>query len=268
MVDAKNFTVCILFYGDYPELVTRSLSSLVKFNAVFDLRVGINDISQRTHAVLLTELQHFKDAGTACKIYEGVSPYYKYPLMRKIFHDAVDPITTPYVMWFDDDSYVKVETGAHWFDDVYSYFVGDSPVDILGKVYTGVFAKGKKGLQGGQPVWVESQPWYTGEPVSAGHQPRFCTGGWWTTRMDILKRWSWPPEGEYHNCGDYLFGELFRQQDYRIKNFDTGIAVNADSFGRESRAKRRGTKFVPLAMDYQKNDKLNLSWMNILDGKV
>lgn len=268
MLDAKNFTVCILFYGDYPELATRSLSSLVRFGDAFDLRVGVNNISQRTQDVLLTELQRFKDAGVACKIYEGVEPYYKYPLMRNMFHDDVAPIITPYVMWFDDDSYIKVEASASWFDEVYSYFEGDAPADILGKVYTGVFAKGKKGLQGGQPLWVESQPWYTGEPVSAGHQPRFCTGGWWTIRTDILTKWNWPPEGEYHNCGDYLFGELFRQQNYTIKNFDKGVAINADSFGQESKAKRRGTKFVPLAIDYQKKAKLNPSWMDVLDGRA
>jgi len=273
MSAGKNFTICLLFYGDYPELAARCLASFSNFYEYFDLRVGINDISKRTQAVLYEGLSKFQDAGVSCKIYEGVAPYYKYPLMREMFHNSVDPIVTPYVMWFDDDSYIKAEAGASWFEDIQQYFTGSSPVDILGKVYTGVFAGGKKGLQGGQPLWVESQPWYTGEPVDAGHQPRFCTGGWWTTRSTILQKWSWPPEGNYHNCGDYLFGELFRQQKYVIKNFGTGVAINADDFGSESKAVRRGTKFVPLAMEYKKEisvtkSGLDFSWMNILDGRA
>jgi len=258
------FTVCVLLYGDHPELARRVLFSLVPFSAEFELRVGLNDVSAATRAIV-NEVQEEK--GVSLTVFTGHSPYYKYPLMRQMFYSEAHPLVSPYVMWFDDDSFIKVEAPRTWFNEITQYFVRDSPVDMLGKVYQGVTLPHGKGLQGTQPLWVESQPWYTGKPVSVGHQPRFCTGGWWATRTTIINRWNWPPPGDYHNCGDFIFGELFTQQDYKIKNFDSFVAINADEFGRESRAIRRGAQFVPLGVNCVASVAKDC-WMDVLDSAL
>ena len=259
-----DFTVCVLLYGDHVELAKRVLGSLISFSGACEFRLGFNNVSKETASFVdLWQREH----AISATIFEGKDPYYKYPLMREMFHGGAQPINTPYIMWFDDDSYIRVEAPKTWFSELKEYFTGDTQADMLGKVYKGVSSPHGRGLQDTQPLWVESQAWYTGKPVPRGHQPRFCTGGWWAVRTEIIKKWNWPPPGEYHNCGDFLFGELMTQQDYKIKNFDKHVAINADAFGTESKAPRRGTKFIPLGVGYTPVSKTN-NWMDVLDGAV
>ena len=260
---SRDFTVCVLLYGDHVKLAKRVLDSLISFSGECVFRLGLNNVSSATYSFVESwQKEHAIDA----QIFEGKDPYYKYPLMREMFHGGA-PLCTPYIMWFDDDSYVRVEAPKTWFSEVKEYFTGDTQADMLGKVYKGVRTTHGPGLQDTQPLWVESQPWYTGKPVPRGHQPRFCTGGWWTVRTEIIKKWNWPPPGSYHNCCDFIFGELMTQQDYKIKDFYNSVAINADEFGSESKAPRRGTQFVPLGVGYSPAVKSS-NWMNVLDGAV
>jgi hypothetical protein len=75
----------------------------------------------------------------------------------------------------------------------------------------------------------------------------FITGGWWTIRTDIIRKWHWPTLDIKHNGGDMMLGELCRQQNYKMKNFDHGVGINAKMGSeRASSAPRRGrsTKLV------------------------
>ena len=56
----------------------------------------------------------------------------------------------------------------------------------------------------------------------------FATGGWWVVRREILTRWDWPWAVLKHNGGDCTLGELFYQQNLRLKNFHDEVAINAD----------------------------------------
>ena len=47
-----------------------------------------------------------------------------------------------------------------------------------------------------------------------------------------------------------MLGELLRQQGLRIKKFNTGVAVNADENGRESRSKKRGYDSPPIGYNF------------------
>jgi hypothetical protein len=231
-----DFTVGACLYGDYPELHKRLLDSLDRpqWQDKFVLRLGLNNVPDETNRVI--------PLGTSC--FHGQPPHYKYPLMRVIVHggDNIGPIDTPYFMWFDDDSWITNNAPKNWFEIVAQLM---RQCDMLGKIYF-------MNLRGNQHQWVEDQPWYNNIAVKPKQKMNFITGGWWCIKTEILKKWDWPPAGDWHNGGDVMLGALCQQQGYKMKNFEQHVAINANDSGKASTATRRGTSTVPLGADYDR----------------
>ena len=174
-------------------------------------------------------------------IYESSENIYKYPLMRRMFHDPDNPIETPYIMWFDDDSFLRTNECKNfeaWFDELAGYMRNFA---MVGAVY-------KLGLAGNQRAYIEDQPWYNGKPVEKRFT--FITGGWWSLRRDIVDSFDWPVPELIHRGGDTLLGELLRQHDYPLKHFTRHVAINADADGKQCKAKRRGFDSPPIGHSY------------------
>lgn len=237
----SRITPCVLLFGDYPALARRCLDSIFDRapNMARHLRVGANAIGHATAAYLDELVARGRLRRT--NIYESSVNLHKYPMMRRIFTDPDNQITTEFVCWFDDDSYVKAAN----FDWEAAVVAAMQDADMVGSIY--VLAGG---FQGQQHLWVMDQPWYNGREVAPGHKPRFATGGWWCIRTEILRRHDWPSPELDHRGGDVMLGELCRQQGYRLRAFSQGVAINADEQGRESKAKRRGFDQQPIGVDY------------------
>jgi len=234
---SRPFTVCALFYGDYPGLASRLLSSLPTGNhhPAYELRIGMNNVSDVTRRLI----QSYSDDLPIRMLVEGDPPYLKYPLMRHLFYQM--PIQTEYVMWFDDDSWIT-DPGGDFFD-----YIADamSDADMIGALYT-------QRILGNQWQFVEDCPWFTGRPKPKDGKFSFITGGWWTIRTEILEKWNWPMSELMHNGGDTLLGELCRQQGYRTKRFVRGVAINANDSGVCSSADRRGAHQKPAGYYYKR----------------
>ena len=216
-----RFTVCALLYGDYPHLAKRCLDPLIHLMALNDveLRVGMNEVSKETSDfVRYNQWQP--------KIFEAMPQIFKYPMMRRMFYD--DPITTDYVMWFDDDSYIKVKDCDNWLSSVENAMAN---CDMLGSVYTIPYGNDQK-------EWCKTQPWYNNKPLR--DKPKFATGGWWCIRTEVLNRFNWPAPELKHCGGDVALGILLDQHDLRLKHYNQGVAINANAEGKESAAQRRG----------------------------
>ncbi len=225
-------TTCVLLYGDYPHLADRCLSSLEGYiHQIGDLRIGMNACSERTRALV----SDFASIYHEVLVESSDENICKYPMMRRLI-DA-KPLDT-YMAWFDDDSFVR---DSGWYALVES--VLSRGVDMVGAVY-------KQAFRGGQADWVEDQPWYTGEPVRDGYVPKFCTGGFWVIRSQILLDNNWPPPVLKHRGGDVMLGELLRQQGFQLTNNRLGVAINADAEGRESKSPRRGYDETWLGVNY------------------
>jgi len=154
----------------------------------------------------------------------------KYPLMRRMFYDTkYRDHTLPYVMWFDDDSYVHPGRRG-WWADVASMCAEHT---LVGSTY-------RQRLRGSQHLGIMAQPWYGGKPVRPGHAALFCQGGWWVARLADLKELDYPFLDLRHNGGDSLLGEAYRQKGWTITRFKRGVSINADARGKESAAERRG----------------------------
>lgn len=235
----NDFTICVLLYGDYLNLAERCLRSIAETIRTQDLnlRVGLNECGQRTK-------QWVKSWVPPECIWESDTNIHKYPMMRQMFHGA-NPITTPYTMWFDDDSYLdsfklhQIGSGDYWLNRVERAMISS---DMIGAIYT-------KSWEGNQPWWVQDQAWFKQKPVG-GRKGRFATGGWWTIRTEILYGWDYPWAALDHRGGDVMLGELCYQQGFRLNQFRDGVKINADGNGLECKSLRRGYDSVPIGYDY------------------
>lgn len=228
-----NFTVCALLYGDFPVLAHRCLSSLPQTEEFkqHTLRVGMNAVSDRTAAIV--------ERHGASQVWRYSENLHKYPVMREMIH-GISPVKTPYLMWFDDDSYLDGVDHDAWFADVDHRM---QTADVLGSLYVIKW-------QGQQREFVKAQPWYTGHDPALREQIKFATGGWWTIRTELLYRYDYPWSCLDHCGGDSLLGELCLQQGLRLQAFNHGVKINADGQGRESKATRRGFSQKPIGVQW------------------
>lgn len=226
----NRFTVCVLLYGDYPHLAHRCLSSLPS-DAAFKtdtLRIGLNAVSAATRKIVA-------DYG-ATNIWEYSENQLKYPVMREMLH-GISPVKTDYMMWFDDDSYIRERAVREWFEKV-AKTMETEKADVLGSLYT-------RAWEGNQRQFIMQQPWYRGKSPYQRKNRLFPTGGWWTIRASLLYDYDYPWPYLRHCGGDALLGELCIQQDLKVVKFRDGVAINADEHGNESEAVRRGVDERP-----------------------
>jgi hypothetical protein len=241
-VSAPDFTVCALFYGDYPHLARRCLTSLEALHNTGQvrLRLGFNTVTG--------EARELVDRAIPYAEYVVDSPInlMKYSVMSQLFHSK--PLETSLVVWFDDDSYLREPAdAAAWLDLVRQVI---QSADMIGARYR-YMRGGRHGLTENQIAWVKSRSWYGGKDFPGNYQLFFAAGGWWTIKTAVLQKYQWPDLDIIHRGGDVMLGELIRQQDLKLVHFNHGVAINADEQGRESKAARRGVDMLPVGASYQ-----------------
>ena len=228
-------TVCCLLYGDYPELAYRCLKPISElYNNGVPVRISCNEISDRTRSVIKKLFEKPERLITL----ENNPQIYKYPAMRELLWKT-DPITTDYVMWFDDDSYIKDPSPVKWLTEVENFMV-ETMADMIGSLYQVIsFPK--------QNEWRRLHcSWF--KPSMVSNRTLFATGGWWSIKSSLLSKYDWPHKDLKHRGGDVLLGELIKHEGLRLKKFNKGIAINADENGKESASKRRGYDEPPIGL--------------------
>jgi hypothetical protein len=218
-----KFLVLALFYGDHPELARRCGATLRALwnTGRIDLRIGLNEASPRTRAVLDELLP-----GVAT---EAADPQiYKYPMMRRLLAGYRGDAS--HMMWFDDDSCLQPGVDPRqWLQAVAQRAA--TATGSLGSLYV-------QRLTALQREWIKRQPWATCRPLP--DDLLFNTGGWKVVSLDLLRRFDYPPADMQHAGGDIGLGALLQQQGLLPEQFRAGLAINADAQLRESEAARRG----------------------------
>lgn len=225
-------SLCGLFFGNFTHLAARLLDSWScqppARRLLTDVRLGLHAVTPATYQLISRWAQrHSRAWQCPVLLYLPQRNILKYPTMRRMFLDQPDAPLGEAVMWFDDDSYLDGSYPDFW------YAVHDrlATHDVLGQSHW------RKGYSAAARRWIAAQPWCL-RPVEP--QVKFCTGGWWVLRRQVIRRFDWPPPELRHKGGDMLLGELCRQQGLRVGFFDRGVRINADAQGRHSKAERRG----------------------------
>lgn len=225
-------TICALFYGDYPDLAARLLKSLDQaVTTISDFRFATNAANPDTVAMAKDFLLRHTDKTSANRpnvLQINKENRRKYPVMRDLLYGSgsIPPLQNQYVMWFDDDSYVKEP------DAIAKALrrIQESDVSLLGEIWKWTYKPG-------QVDWIRSQPWCpTGAAIPA--VASFVTGGWWIASMAALRSLDYPWTTLEHNGGDVMLSTALKLNRYKISNYKDGFAVNVE--------KRRGLSLTPV----------------------
>ncbi len=210
-------TICVLCYGNYPQIAQRILASLSLHTRreQFLLRIGLNAVSPATDRVLerMFLLSHWE------LLVRSETNLYKDPMMRRLFYDK--PLQTEWTLWFDDDSYVFRDD---WLDILRCESQLSPEVDMWGKK---CFIRGDDKHR----EFIRASAWYRGlEPENddrpGGCRISFAVGGFWAIRTIWLHRLDWPDRRLIQSGDDYIFGEALRQHGARVGTAFSGIAIN------------------------------------------
>jgi hypothetical protein len=184
---------------------------------VANIRLGLNSVSAATqqyvHAWALDQMRAQPVFIFQPEENQNIG---KYPLMRQMFRygELADRI-----MWFDDDSYVDPVAGIKWWQDAHE--VSHKKIQV-GAIHL-IMQRGR------QYEVIAQQPWFNGKPINARHRYKFITGGWWIGDTAFLTKWDYPFQALYHNGGDSILGELLRQQNMTLVQFNNGMQCHCES---------------------------------------
>lgn len=216
-----RYTCFVLCYGDHLELAKRCLDSILSTAppGSLDLRVGANACSDRT-------LQYLRGLPLT-RLYVSTENVKKYPLMRQMFYDAANPITTNYLLWFDDDSYV---THPMWLERLSETIAANH--DHGGRHYgwlhihdTKMFAK-----NGHDPrKWFQQSTSYRGKHLRVrgtkteapnGTVIEFIPGSFWALHTQTMREADIPEPRLVHNGGDITIGWQVAQAGWKTVGFN------------------------------------------------
>lgn len=201
-----------------------------------DLRVGSNALNRRS----VDLVQRYVDYGAVTKHYRHTGNDYKYPVMREMFHDNDHPITTKWLLWFDDDSICDVD--ARWLNILCAHIAQnhrDKEAHMVGASFVWTTTTKQRAILESRP-WYRRRPWrlQNGHPGGGnGTKIIFPTGGFWALTVEAMRAADIPDLGTglTHNGGDWQIGEQLYQAGYSLKTFNT-----RKQFVRTSSVARRG----------------------------
>lgn len=211
-----KFTVSVLLYGDYYDMHRRCLDAILRTCPPerIELRVGSNELGQKS----MDYVQGLGREGQLRLHYHHPKNHKKYPVMREMLHDAANPVTTKWVIWFDDDT--MCDKNQDWLALLSQQIVNYPDVDMFGPAR---FYR----LSELQPQWLREAPWYKGRPfrdkggkgIPNGDKVHFCVGAFWALRTEAMLKADIPCKRLGHNGGDWTIGEQLYQAGFKMKNW-------------------------------------------------
>ena len=232
-----QLTICVLTYGEHPELahrVTESIRSQCP-RAEYRLIVGANAVGHET-LKFLTE-KHAD--GDVDQLIVSPTNLGKSGMMRRMFAG----VETELIWWFDDDSYITEPCAfARWLQAATS---SPGSTVLWGQAglceHPFVFTAG---ADPGAVEFVRSAPWYRGLPPPSWRpggkgefnlwgrglgDGRWCfvSGGCFMIRTEAIRAMDWPDPRLFVEAEDIFLGEAVRQQGWNFTSIHPlGVAIN------------------------------------------
>lgn len=235
---APSVTICVLTYGDFPGLARQVIQSIQRHCTRSDYRlvVGANAVGEATRVYL----ENLKAAGELDHLILSPVNVNKCPMMRRMF----EHVTTEYIWWFDDDSYVAAPGAlAQWLRAAQA--APESRM-MWGEMYRCNTAADFTDLED-VIGFVRRAPWYRGLPPPSWRpggkgefdfQNRNCgdgrwdfiVGGCWLIRTSAVRALDWPDPRLIKLGDDVFLGEAIRQQGWSLGNIGRpGVAINTEA---------------------------------------
>ena len=232
----KKVTICVLAYGEYPDLAKRCIDSIIDNcpRELYELRVGCNKVCLDTLAYM-TGLVH---KGLIDCLYISHENLNKCRMMRRMYKD----ISTEWIWWFDDDSYVtRPDAMDNWLARAAADSASPKPPVLYGKVF--FFGK-PSDFDYGLDIraWISKQSWYRGHPIPCGVTCRedgfnmdaanpdnrffFVTGGVHMIKTDFVNMIGWPTSTLVKRNDDVILCCAVRQNEYSFADLDYGVEIN------------------------------------------
>lgn len=239
-----KFTVFVLMYGgpEFTSMHQKCVDGIISTMPAgrMDLRIGSNQLCRES----LAYVDGLVQSGTVSKHYRHQTNDKKYPVMREMFWDASHPITTKWLLWFDDDSIA--DRNRMW-----PYLLSQR---ITSTYDTGARMVGDLRiweLKTGQREMYMSRPWYkrrpfrdrSGRPAPNGNKIAFAAGGFWALEVEAMRAAGIPDELLGHNGGDYTIGEQLWQAGFTVASWNS-----QKQFIRTSSVPRRGVSETHFGM--------------------
>lgn len=214
-------TICVCCFGEeHHNLHRRCLNSIVHSvpPSRMDLRIIANQVG-------LQSTNYFNSLPVT-KIYQDYKNRRKYPAMRQVFWDSKQPIDTNFVIWFDDDSYVRNEV---WLSILAQTIAAQKPQERVG-MYGGLMYHPlqRRSPEQDPRLWFRNAPWFRnkdfrnqqGRGVPNGDKIHFCVGGFWCLSVEAMRACQIPDTRLNHNGGDICIGEQLWQGGFKMKQFN------------------------------------------------
>jgi hypothetical protein len=219
-----KFTIGVLGYGDHLDLLERCLESIARTLPKHrrDIRLALNQPSRRVKEYA----ESFAEVRGITAIYTDAGTRKKYPAMRTMFWDDAHPIETPYVLWFDDDSWCRRQDWALMLTQsiLANHRTG-------GRLYGARYWHDLAGIKReGAPrdKWFRDSIWWRGKNLYTasgartapnGSQIVFASGGFWALATHVIREADIPDRRLNHNGGDVTIGCQVTQAGYKVVDF-------------------------------------------------
>jgi hypothetical protein len=229
-------SICLLTYGDFPDLARQSLGS-ISLNcerSLYRLIVGANSPGPET----LRLLETLETQGAIDRLIISPVNLNKSPMMRRMFAG----LQTEFIWWFDDDSSVcdrlalsqRLELARAadpatvlWGQEAFC----DSPLDFWHGHNAVEFVRTASWYGGlTPPYWAPGGKGEFNHDGQSGGNGRwsFIVGGSWFGRASAIRQLDWPDPRLVKLGEDVLLGEAIRQQGWRFQNIGPlGTRINS-----------------------------------------
>lgn len=216
-----KITICVLCYGDNHTLHRRCLSSIARTvpSDKRDLRIALNCVGDDTRA--------YADSLRPTKIYSYTRNRFKYPAMRDMLWDTAAPITTPYVVWFDDDTYAS---HSNWLNQLAQTIIKQpDSVGMFGnpRAYRLMADNCDPRKWFSAASWFKGRHFRTARGTAApnGDTVHYCDGWFWAMKTAAIRQCDIPCSRLRQLGGDVVIGEQLHQNGFVVKRFNVGKSV-------------------------------------------
>jgi hypothetical protein len=190
----NKFEVLICCYGNYYDISKKCIDSILQHKTLpLKIHVGLSECCNETKKYY----RHLLDTAQISSLIDCNVNINKDPMFRML----LDLVDTEYMIWFDDDSYIRK---PNW-DQTLNEQIQNHPVDVLGFPHV----NGRNALY---IDFLKSRSWYKG--IKHPTQPSTCffpVGGLWVGRCEYLRKYDYPDRNMIKRNGDMLLGDLLLQ---------------------------------------------------------